>query len=101
MQGEKIRRRNDWVNWILPSPPNQYSTSGPSSPATPNYDSLAARMHNVGLREGAASHDSLRGQTRTREVPSSSTSGNQNDLSHVGEPYGEGNGQGTGYTESD
>ncbi|KAG1359443.1 la-related protein 1C [Cocos nucifera] len=102
VQGEKIRRRNDWVNWILPSPPNQYSTSaGPSSPATSNHDSLAARMHNVALGEGAANHDNLRGQTRTEEVLSSSASGNQNDLSHVGEPNGEGNGQGTGHTESD
>nr|XP_010941333.1 LOW QUALITY PROTEIN: la-related protein 1C-like [Elaeis guineensis] len=102
VQGEKIRRRNDWVNWILPSPLNQYSTSaGPSSPATSNYDSLAARMHNVGLGEGAASHDSLQGQTHTEEVLSSSASGNQNDLSHFGEPNGEENGQGTGRTESD
>ncbi|XP_008811609.2 la-related protein 1C-like [Phoenix dactylifera] len=102
VQGENIRRRNDWVNWILPSRPNQYSTSSrPSSPATSNYDSLAAGMHNVGLGERAANPDNTRGQTWAEEVLSRSASGHQNDLSHVGEPNGKGNGQGTGHTESD
>ncbi|XP_008806121.1 la-related protein 1C-like [Phoenix dactylifera] len=102
VQGEKIRRRNDWMNWILRAPPNQYSTSsGSSSPTTPNYDSLAARMHNVGLGEGAANHDRIWGQTHTEVVLSRSSSENLNNQSQVGEPDGEENVHVTGNSESD
>lgn len=103
MQGQKIRRRNDWMNWILRAPPNQYSTSsGSSSPATPNHDYLTARMHNVGLGEGAGNHDSIRGQTRTEVVLSRSPpSGNLYNRSQVGEPDGEENVQATSNRESD
>uniref|UniRef100_A0A1D1XWM7 La-related protein 1B n=1 Tax=Anthurium amnicola TaxID=1678845 RepID=A0A1D1XWM7_9ARAE len=45
VQGDKVRRRNDWMNWppLAPVP----NVSHPS--ALSNSDSLAARMRNVGL----------------------------------------------------
>nr|CAD1835717.1 unnamed protein product [Ananas comosus var. bracteatus] len=54
LQGDKIRRRNDWMNWVLPKPNNIISASGPSSPATPasaatNVDTLSAHFQTFGL----------------------------------------------------
>lgn len=51
MQGDKIRRRNDWSNWLLP--PNSPSASNVEPPGTLNFDNLAARIRVVGI-EGSA-----------------------------------------------
>ncbi|MQL90492.1 hypothetical protein Taro_023080 [Colocasia esculenta] len=54
VQGDRIRRRNDWMNW-----PSLASTSNPPhSSAMTDYDSLAARMRNVALDEGSNSKNS-------------------------------------------
>ncbi|XP_072960543.1 la-related protein 1C-like isoform X1 [Typha angustifolia] len=75
VQDEKIRRRNDWMNWILPQPKNLTdAASALLSPATSNVDSLAIHFQTVGL-EGA--HDSsIKGSTRGEIVLSRSASGN-------------------------
>ncbi|CAN6481231.1 unnamed protein product [Victoria cruziana] len=51
IQGDKIRRRNDWSNWLLP--PNSPSASNVEPPGTLNFDNLAARIRGVGI-EGSA-----------------------------------------------
>lgn len=46
VQGDKIRRQNDWEKWIMPSPvqfPNV------TSPEVLNQDMLAEQMHNIAL----------------------------------------------------
>lgn len=48
-QGDKIRKRNDWINWVLPPSNNQFANTSTQPPATPNSDHLAARFQSVGL----------------------------------------------------
>ncbi|CAL9130385.1 unnamed protein product [Musa acuminata var. zebrina] len=70
VQGDKVRKRNDWMNWVLP-PGN---VSG-QSPATLNSDNLAARLQSVGL-EGAAVWSSTRVPNHGERFLSRSASGN-------------------------
>uniref|UniRef100_A0A804HW45 HTH La-type RNA-binding domain-containing protein n=1 Tax=Musa acuminata subsp. malaccensis TaxID=214687 RepID=A0A804HW45_MUSAM len=57
VQGEKIRKRGDWMKWMMPPTPNQYDlASGSQSPLTPGYDSVIAHMHTFGLDEGSSHH---------------------------------------------
>lgn len=52
VQGNKIRRRNDWMKWLM-NPPSHYSNS--SSPRSvgqsSNQDQLASQLHGVTLDE--------------------------------------------------
>nr|XP_010933359.1 la-related protein 1C [Elaeis guineensis] len=102
VQGEKIRKRNDWMNWVLPPSPNRFGiVPGLQSPATSDYDTLVAQLQTVGL-EGASNHNSMRGATHTEVVLIRSASGNLNNQLHVvGDPSGGGNGQVTGHMNSD
>ncbi|XP_020577385.1 la-related protein 1C [Phalaenopsis equestris] len=54
VQGEKIRRRNDWSTWVI-NKGNESGSSGSHSP-TPatNYDALSTQFHNVGLEENSS-----------------------------------------------
>ncbi|XP_057809273.1 la-related protein 1B-like [Salvia miltiorrhiza] len=47
VKGDKVRRRSDWVKWLMP--PIQYSTS--KSPSDSSQDNLAAHINSVSLRE--------------------------------------------------
>ncbi|KAI3798823.1 hypothetical protein L1987_34103 [Smallanthus sonchifolius] len=47
VQGDKIRRRNDWMKWIMPAP-GQYSN--PSSPQT-NHEGLVSQIQGLALNE--------------------------------------------------
>ncbi|XP_077246657.1 la-related protein 1C-like [Tasmannia lanceolata] len=91
VQGDKIRKRNDWMHWLLP-PPYQFATvSGPPSPATSDSDMLANRIQNVGLHDGSGNHESMRSSVYAHiegGVLSRSTSGESNGIS---------NGEGTGF----
>ncbi|CAL9202592.1 la-related protein 1B isoform X1 [Musa acuminata AAA Group] len=40
VQGEKIRKRNDWMNWVLPPSNNQFANISLQSPATMKSDNL-------------------------------------------------------------
>ncbi|KAG1354162.1 la-related protein 1C [Cocos nucifera] len=102
LQGEKIRKRNDWMNWVLTPSPNHFGTvSGVQSPATSDYDALVARLQTVGL-EGASNHGSIGGSTHTEVVLSRSASGSlNNQLQVAGSHSGDGNGQVTGHINSD
>lgn len=102
MQGEKIRKRNDWMNWVLPPSPNHFGiVPGLQSPATSDYETLVAQLQTVGL-EGASNHNSMRGPTHTEVVLIRSASGNLNNQLHVvGDLSGDGNGQVTGHINSD
>lgn len=54
-QGDKIRRRKDWMNWILPSIPKRYGiVPGPQSLAVSDDGSLDTLVQNLGLEDGAA-----------------------------------------------
>lgn len=55
LQGEKIRRRNDWMNWILPSIPHQHGiVSRPQYSLTSSVDLILAHVQNLGLSESGS-----------------------------------------------
>ncbi|KAJ6840154.1 la-related protein 1C isoform X1 [Iris pallida] len=100
VQGEKIRRRNDWVQWLLPPA----SGSGSPSPTTENYDAVAARLQAVGIDGMAASahHNSMGGPIPTDLVLTRSASVILNSQFQAsGDPTGEVNGQFTGFIDAD
>ncbi|XP_077231227.1 la-related protein 1C-like [Tasmannia lanceolata] len=61
VQGDKIRKCNDWKNWLLPPPYRSATTSGSPSPATSKYDMLVTRIQNVGIDDGPSNQKSMRG----------------------------------------
>ncbi|XP_043709672.1 la-related protein 1C [Telopea speciosissima] len=84
IQGDKIRKRNDWMNWPLPPSSQFTTTSGPSSPGISSYDMLATRIQSVGLEDGKTSnHYGTRSpaETRKESVLSRSSSGELNSQS--------------------
>ncbi|KAK9062051.1 hypothetical protein SSX86_019235 [Deinandra increscens subsp. villosa] len=52
VQGDKIRRRYDWMKWIMPAP-GQYSN--PSSPQT-NHEGLVSQVQGLSLHEPASTN---------------------------------------------
>lgn len=69
VQGDRIRRRNDWMNWMLPQP---------------NYDTLSVHMQGISLEDGVTNNSSRRGSTHAAQALSRSSSGNLNEQSQVG-----------------
>ncbi|KAJ0969895.1 hypothetical protein J5N97_022772 [Dioscorea zingiberensis] len=96
VQGDKIRRRNDWMNWMLPQPNSFGNASGEQS-TTPNHDALAVRMQAIGLEDGFTNNSSRRGSTTIVMALGRSSSGNLNDQSQV--PFVDGNRQIPVYTD--
>ncbi|KAJ4967142.1 hypothetical protein NE237_018991 [Protea cynaroides] len=91
VQGDKIRKRNDWMNWPL-SPSSQFTTT--SAPLSPSSDMLATRIQNVGLEGGKTSDlcaTRSPAEARTESVLNRSSSGELNIQSKVS--GGEGTGQ--------
>ncbi|XP_065006651.1 la-related protein 1C-like isoform X1 [Musa acuminata AAA Group] len=90
VQGEKIRKRNDWMNWILPSG---------QSTGTLNSDNLSARLRTVDL-EG----NSLRGNTGvpnySEVVLSRSASGNLRNQLQMAVNRNDANRRATGLADS-
>lgn len=72
-QGDKLRKRGTWGNWLLPKP-NQYagSSSGLLSPVTSSIDSLVSQFHS-GL-EGATYHSNMQGMPGEALLTRSATS---------------------------
>lgn len=69
-----VRRKTDWMNWVLHSQPSQHgNASSPSSPAAPNVDSVVDRMQSVALVDRGG--NPITGATGVSAV-GSSTSGN-------------------------
>ncbi|XP_042507802.1 la-related protein 1C [Macadamia integrifolia] len=92
VQGDKIRKRNDWMSWPLPPSSQFTTTSGPTS--TAGYDMLATRIQSVGLEEGkTGNHYGTRSpaEAQKESVLSRSSSGDLN--SQLTMSGGEGTGQ--------
>ncbi|KDP23970.1 hypothetical protein JCGZ_25358 [Jatropha curcas] len=62
VQGDKVRRRNDWMRWIMPPSVQFPNVSVPASPGRSSHDMLAAHVHSISLEETASSHSSGRSQ---------------------------------------
>jgi la-related protein 1 len=56
MQGDKIRRQNDWDKWVIPPESNPDVASSPASVTShPDVKDLTAHLGGVGLHESASS----------------------------------------------
>ncbi|CAL4920839.1 unnamed protein product [Urochloa decumbens] len=74
VQGDKLRRRGTWENWLLPKPIfSAGSSSGLLSPVTSNIDSLVSQFHSVGL-EGPTYHAGMQGMPSEALLTRSMTS---------------------------
>lgn len=62
VQGDKVRKRNDWMRWIMPPSVQFPSVSVPPSPGRSSHDMLAAHVQSFSLEENAPSHSSGRSQ---------------------------------------
>ncbi|GAA0157509.1 RNA metabolism protein [Lithospermum erythrorhizon] len=51
IEGEKLRRRDDWERWIIPSPVQQIGVSSPRSIQESGQEMLAMHLQNVALEE--------------------------------------------------
>jgi la-related protein 1 len=51
MQGDKVRRQNDWHKWVIPRESNPSTPSSSATAASPNVNNLAGRLGGVGLHE--------------------------------------------------
>ncbi|KAG8660043.1 la-related protein 1C isoform X2 [Manihot esculenta] len=60
VQGDKVRRRNDWMRWIMPPSVQFPSISSPSSLGRSSHEILAANIQSISLEDNTASHSSGR-----------------------------------------
>ncbi|RWW34924.1 hypothetical protein BHE74_00044478 [Ensete ventricosum] len=70
VQGERLRRRNDWMDWVLPRVQGQNGVASPlESPATSTYDS----------QEGPSCQNNKMGQSGAETVIGSSSVSDEGD----------------------
>uniref|UniRef100_J3LV01 HTH La-type RNA-binding domain-containing protein n=1 Tax=Oryza brachyantha TaxID=4533 RepID=J3LV01_ORYBR len=74
MQGDKIRRQNDWNKWVIP----RESKPGSSTAPNPNINNLTEHLGGMGLQESAASSStsSTVDENHREVLPNGPTSGN-------------------------
>ncbi|GAB4848439.1 hypothetical protein Ancab_003135 [Ancistrocladus abbreviatus] len=61
VQGEKIRKRDNWKKWLMPPSVQFPTSSGSLSPRLPSHDMLTARVQSVALDDKTASQSKPRG----------------------------------------
>ncbi|WCJ32708.1 La-related protein 1C [Euphorbia peplus] len=62
VQGDKVRRRNDWDKWMMPSASQFPNVPGAPSVVRPNHDVLIAGVQNMSLEENANLQSATRSQ---------------------------------------
>ncbi|XP_034683110.1 la-related protein 1C isoform X2 [Vitis riparia] len=86
VQGDKLRKRGDWMKWIMP-PSVQFSPlSSPQSIGSSSYDTLAARFQNVTLGEQTTNHSTVRSEADVH-VEAFSSRSSSGDLNSQSKPY--------------
>ncbi|KAI3704507.1 hypothetical protein L1987_74729 [Smallanthus sonchifolius] len=75
VQGDKLRRRNDWMKWIMPAP-GQYLT--PSSPQA-NHEGLALQVQGLALH-GPASSNQVPVETQFSSLSSEEFTGGEGNI---------------------
>ncbi|KAJ8497466.1 hypothetical protein OPV22_008018 [Ensete ventricosum] len=88
VQGERLRRRNDWMDWVLPRVQGQNGVASPlESPATSTYDSqVTAHIQSLGLHEGPSCQNNKMGQSGAETVIGSSSVSDEGDRQWDGGP---------------
>ncbi|KAF6170860.1 hypothetical protein GIB67_015812, partial [Kingdonia uniflora] len=79
LKDEKIRRRNDWVNWLLAPANNSASTVGPQTQSISNHDMLSNQMENIRLADGSANGSSITEEDIHNESPTRCSSSDFNE----------------------
>ncbi|KAK9108676.1 hypothetical protein Sjap_016736 [Stephania japonica] len=59
VKGDKIRRRSDWKNWLLPPSTNRSTTSAAQPPHILHNDTLVTQLQNVRLEERDLSQNTV------------------------------------------
>ena len=86
VQGDKLRKRGDWMKWIMP-PSVQFSPlSSPQSIGSSSYDTLAARFQNVTLGEQTTNYSTVRSEADVH-VEAFSSRSSSGDLNSQSKPY--------------
>ncbi|KAG6773819.1 hypothetical protein POTOM_021156 [Populus tomentosa] len=90
VQGEKVRKRNDWMRWIMTTPIQFPNVSSPQSGEKSGYDMLAANVQGISLEEMTAGHSNVRSQAdvRTEAFLGRSLSGDFNSQSQLSSSKG-------------
>uniref|UniRef100_A0A6N2N4B5 HTH La-type RNA-binding domain-containing protein n=1 Tax=Salix viminalis TaxID=40686 RepID=A0A6N2N4B5_SALVM len=85
LQGEKVRKRNDWMRWIMTTPIQSPNVSSPQSGEKSGHDMLAANVQGISLEEMTAGHSNVRSQAdvRTEAFLGGSLSGDFNSQSQL------------------
>ncbi|KAL5210300.1 hypothetical protein ABZP36_005923 [Zizania latifolia] len=76
MQGDKIRRQNDWNKWVIPRESNPDMLPSSSTVPSPNINNLIAHLGGVGLHESAAWSTSMVGENHHEVLLNGPTSSN-------------------------
>ncbi|KAF0917952.1 hypothetical protein E2562_021668 [Oryza meyeriana var. granulata] len=74
MQGDKIRRQNDWNKWVIPRESNPDMPSSSSAVPSPTVNNLTAHLGGMGLQESAASSSSMVDENHHEALPNGPTS---------------------------
>lgn len=90
IQGEKVRKRNDWMRWIMTTPIQFPNVSSPQSGEKSGHDMLAANVQGISLEEMTAGHSNVRSQAdvRTEAFLGRSLSGDFNSQSQLSSSKG-------------
>ncbi|KAJ4842428.1 hypothetical protein Tsubulata_027293 [Turnera subulata] len=80
VQGDKVRRRNDWGRWIMPTTVQFPDVTGPRSPGNSSPGVLPTHVQSLSIEDRVLGHDSAKSQVdgRTEGFLSRSTSGDSN-----------------------
>ncbi|PIN12487.1 hypothetical protein CDL12_14913 [Handroanthus impetiginosus] len=87
VQGDKVRRHNEWKKWLLPSA--RHSESGSHTPGAAPENALATSLQNVSLDDGTINST---GNTSATEGHTEKATGNVSSeelTGHSGLPNGE------------
>ncbi|CAK7334175.1 unnamed protein product [Dovyalis caffra] len=90
VQGQKVRKRNDWMRWIMTTPTQFPNVSSPESGEKSSHDMLAAHVQGTSLEEMATVHSNVRSQAdvRTEVFLGRSSSGDLNSQSQLSSSKG-------------
>ncbi|KAK6924530.1 La-type HTH domain [Dillenia turbinata] len=96
VQGDKVRRRNDWKRWVMPTPAPFSTVSDAPSPLWSSPEMLATRLQSVALEEKVPNPSSSSGQAdiHSEAISGKSFSGDMHGQSQA--PNGQGTGEVTG-----
>lgn len=71
VQGDKLRRRNDWMRWVMSPSPRYSNLPSPQSVENSSHDFLMAGIRNISLDQSAANQSGPRSGENVHEESTS------------------------------